>query len=126
MPMHDWMKVEAGIYHHFHNTWLLTIARALNQGVLPPTYYAMTEQVTLSAEADILTLQGPPQNGVRPKRGHGFEALSATRPAVALLEKEEIAPRKHPRERLSIRHVSNHRVVAVIELMSPGNKSSRL
>lgn len=126
MPVHDWMKVEAGIFHDFHNLWLFAIRHALNSGVLPPTYYALTEQVTLSAEADILTLQGPPQNGARPKRGRGIEALSESRPSVALLEKEEIAPRKRPRERLSIRHVSNHKVVAIIELMSPGNKSSRL
>lgn len=126
MPMHDWTKVEAGIYHHFHNMWLLAIARTLNGGLLPGTYYAMTERVTLSAEADILTRQGPPQNGPRPNRGRGRLALSAARLAVALLEKDEIAPRMRPRERVSIRHVSNHRVVAVIELMSPGNKSNRL
>lgn len=126
MPMHDWTKVEAGIYHHFHNMWLLTIARTLNSGLLPPTYYAMSEQVTLSAEADILTLQGPPQNGVRPKPGRGVHTMSVTRPSVGLLEKEEISPRKRPRERVAIRHVSNHKVVAVIELMSPGNKSSHL
>lgn len=126
MPMHDWTKVEAGIYHHFHNMWLLAIARTLNGGLLPGAYYALTEQVTLSAEADILTLQGPPLNGARLPLGRGVHALSATRPAVELLERDEIAPRKRPRERLSVRHVSNHKVIAVIELMSPGNKSSRL
>lgn len=123
MPMHDWTKVEAGIYHHFHNMWLQAIARSLNGGLLPGTYYAMTEQVTLSSEADILTLQGPPQNGVQLKPGHGLHTLSATRPAVALLEKEEKAIRKRPRERVAVRHVSNHKVVAILELMSPGNKS---
>ena len=123
MPMHDWTKVEPGIYHHFHNMWLQAISRALNGGLLPGTYYAMMEQVTLSSEADLLTLQGPPQNGTRLKLGRGVHSMSATRPAVGLLEKEEIAPRKRPRERLSVRHVSNHKVVAVIELMSPGNKA---
>jgi hypothetical protein len=126
MPMHDWAKVEDGIYHDFHNVWLMAIRHALNNGVLPPTYYAMGEQVTVSAEADILTLQGPPQNAAPPPRGRGVHAASVTRPAVAVLEKDELSPRKRPRKRIAVRHVSTHRVVAVIELMSPGNKSSRL
>ena len=123
MPMHDWKKVQAGIYHDFHNMWLLAIRKALNGGLLPPSYYAMMEQVTLSSEADLLTLQAPSQNGVRHKPGRGVETASASRPAVALLEKEEKAVRKRPRERVSVRHVSNHKVVAILELMSPGNKS---
>lgn len=125
MPMHDWTRVEPGIYHDFHNLWLLSIRRALNNGILPPTYYAMGEQVTVSAEADILTLQGPPQNGPRLTPGRGVQMLSASRPAVGVLERDELAPRKRPRERIAVRHVSTHRVVAVLELMSPGNKSGR-
>ena len=35
MPMHDWTKVEAGIFHAFHHRWISAISDALNQGSLP-------------------------------------------------------------------------------------------
>ncbi len=41
MPIHDWTRVEAGIFHHFHHGWIEEIARALNRGLLPADYYAM-------------------------------------------------------------------------------------
>ena len=40
MPIHDWTRVDAGIFHHFHVTWIPEIARALNAGLLPDGYYA--------------------------------------------------------------------------------------
>jgi hypothetical protein len=44
MPVHDWTRVDAGIFHHFHHDWITEIARALNRGILPPDYYALAEQ----------------------------------------------------------------------------------
>ena len=40
MPMHDWTRVEAGIFHAFHHEWVSEIGRALNRGLLPADYYA--------------------------------------------------------------------------------------
>src|SRR5690606_1979521 len=40
MPMHDWTRVAAGIYHDFHHEWISAIKQALN-AVLPGTYYAL-------------------------------------------------------------------------------------
>lgn len=122
--MHDWTKVEAGIYHAFHGQWLGAIARALNNGLLPPGYYALPEQKAAGVIADILTLQGPPANG-RPGPPPAPPAgLSTARPAVAVLEEGELVRRPKGR-RVTVRHVSNHKVVAVVELVSPGNKDSR-
>jgi hypothetical protein len=120
MPMHDWTRVGAGIYHDFHTVWLTAIRHALNNGVLPPTHYAMVEQVTVGFEADILALQGP-----SPRPAGGVHTLTATQPAVGVLERAEKAVRKRPGRRVTVRHVSNHTVVAVIELVSPGNKEGR-
>ena len=39
MPIHDWTKVEAGIFHDFHSDWIQVLKRALNSGLLPPQYY---------------------------------------------------------------------------------------
>jgi hypothetical protein len=35
MPIHDWTRVEAGIFHHFHHGWIEDLSRALNRGLLP-------------------------------------------------------------------------------------------
>jgi hypothetical protein len=38
MPVHDWRRVDAGIFHHFHLGWIAELSRALNRGLLPPDY----------------------------------------------------------------------------------------
>jgi hypothetical protein len=35
MPMHDWTRVDAGIFHAFHHDWITELGRALNGGLLP-------------------------------------------------------------------------------------------
>jgi hypothetical protein len=127
MPMHVWTKVEPGFYHDFHNLWLVAIRHALNNGVLPAGYYAMTEQKSAGIEADILTLSvpPPPTNGVAAPSGAAL-GLPGGAPAVGVLERGERARhRKWSGRRLAVRHVSNHKVVAVVELVSPGNKDHR-
>jgi hypothetical protein len=36
MPIHDWTRVDAGIFIDFHHAWIKVIKRALNRGRLPP------------------------------------------------------------------------------------------
>jgi len=57
MPIHDWTRVDAGIFHDFHHEWISTIKRALNAGVLPPDYYALAEQIAGGLGPDVLTLE---------------------------------------------------------------------
>ena len=44
MPIHDWTRVDAGLFHAFHHNWITTLSRALNSGVLPPDYFSLPEQ----------------------------------------------------------------------------------
>src|SRR6202521_1167581 len=60
MPVHDWTRVEAGIFHDFHVAWIPEIRKALNGGLLPEGYYALAEQHTGRAIADVLTLHASP------------------------------------------------------------------
>src|SRR6266849_9617555 len=64
MPIHDWTRVEAGVFHHFHHGWITEIARALNSGILPDDYYALAEQQAAGFGPDVLTLQGPQPEAV--------------------------------------------------------------
>jgi hypothetical protein len=43
MPIHDWTRVDAAQFHSFYLCWTAAIKSALNNGVLPSSYYALTE-----------------------------------------------------------------------------------
>jgi hypothetical protein len=45
MPIHDWTRVNASIFHDFRHEWIRTIKRALNSGLLPSDYYALAEWI---------------------------------------------------------------------------------
>ena len=131
MPMHDWTRVPAGIYHDFHGGWLYTIRAALNSGLLPGGYYALAEQTMHTLGPDVLALRHPGENGAgangRPHRGApaaGGVAVAEARPKAQIETREKRVPLPQGQRRLSIRHVSDHQVIAMIELVSPGNKSS--
>ena len=71
MPIHDWTRVDAGIFHDFHNAWLTEIRNVLNNGALPEGYYALTEQHAGRIIPDVLALrhctaQREPTGGVSP------------------------------------------------------------
>ena len=57
MPIHDWTRVDAGTFHHFHHRWTAALCDALNTGGLPPDYFALAEQVVSGPIPDVLTLR---------------------------------------------------------------------
>jgi Protein of unknown function (DUF4058) len=119
MPIHDWTRLEAGDFHHFHQGWITNIANALNGGALPPGFMAMAEQVTGRPIPDVVTLQTRPQRD--PPGGVVVKEKPATAQVVSRYEKTVYARRA---DRVVIRH-GRGRVVAIIEIVSPGNKSSQ-
>ncbi len=124
MPMHDWTKVEAGIYHAFHHDWLTEISRALNQGLLPHDYYSLPEQITGRYGPDVLTLQVGEGDGETSDDGTtGGGTALATRPTTRFVQETEQAFYARRKKSVVVRHVTGDRVVAVIEIVSPGNKS---
>ena len=44
MPIHNWTRVRANRFHHFHQDWTIELRRSLNAGLLPPGYFALTDQ----------------------------------------------------------------------------------
>src|SRR6516164_9388516 len=120
MPIHDWTRVEAGDFHHFHECWVVTIGNALNGGLLPPGYMAMAEQVTGRPIPDVVTLQArEPKEG--PEGGIAVAMAPPTARHIARIERVNYAKRA---DRVVIRH-GRGKVVAIIEILSPGNKDSR-
>jgi len=118
MPIHDWTRVTAGDFHHFHETWIPLIAAALNRGLLPPEYMAMADQVTGRPIPDVVTLQTR-----RPKHGPGGVAVATAPPSARVIAKFERINYAKRANRILIRHARG-KVVAIIEILSPGNKES--
>jgi Protein of unknown function (DUF4058) len=120
MPIHDWTRAEAGDFHHFHQTWISLLAAALNDGGLPPEFMALAEQVTGRPIPDVVTLQVRSQN-----EGMGSVAIApAPPPSARVIQKVERINYAKRADRVVIRH-GRGRVVAIIEIVSPGNKDSR-
>lgn len=122
MPVHDWSRVKAGVFHHFHNGWVTHLAEALNDGVLPKGYYALAEQHAGQIIADILTLQTDEARApLAPDRGATAVAEAPPRVSRTMVASENAAYRAL-RKTVAIRHVSDHRLVSLIEFLSPANK----
>ena len=127
MPIHDWTRVPAGTWHAFHLSWIAEFQRALNGGLLPPSYYAQAEQIAGPLGGDVLTLQTPelpPEPGFEEPSSGGL-AVATVPPRARLVDEVEMSEYVLKRRTLVIRHVSGDRIVALLELVSPGNKSAQ-
>jgi hypothetical protein len=125
MPVHDWTRVDAGIFHHFHLEWIGDLSRVLNRGLLPPDYYALAEQVAGGLGPDVLTLQHPGGVCVQAAEPACGVALASAPPRVRFRSRAEPDAYASRARSILIRHTSNHKVIAIVEMVSPGNKSSR-
>jgi hypothetical protein len=116
MAVREWTRVEAGIFHSFHTVWIGHINTALNEGLLPEGYYALAEQHVGQPIIDVLTL--PP---LPPTPDTGGVAVAEFPPRTCRKHTVELAAHRRRRS-LAIRHVSGHRLVALLEIVSPANK----
>jgi hypothetical protein len=121
MPIHDWTRVDAGVFHDFHNVWIALLRIAFNSGLLPEGFYAMSEQHAGKYIADVLTLQRPAEPAPESRVISGGVAVAESPPQVR--HQMELSPSAlRLRKTLAIRHVSDHRMVALVEIVSPANK----
>src|ERR1700722_20230657 len=113
MPIHDWLRVDAGIFHAFHHDWITDISRILNRGILPPDYYALPEQFAGGLGPDVLTLRRPGSNGTSPTVAppDGGVALAVAPPRVRIRMQSEANRYAAKANAITVRHVSNHQVV---------------
>lgn len=128
MPIHNWRRVHAGTYHDFHTSWISELKKQLNKELLPEGFYALSEQTAGDTGPDVLTLHVDSDSAQQDSSDvpAGGTAVAVAPPKVSYrmsLCEDDIYTRR--RRTLTIRHVSGDRVVAYIEILSPGNKSSR-
>ena len=126
MPMHDWTRVDEGLYHAFHDAWISELSRALNGSVLPDDYYALPEQQSAAFTPEALNATS--------RSTEGANSASRTRPIAATLTRTRPQTRSksetptefylRKQKSVAIRHVKGDRLLALIEIVSPGNKES--
>src|SRR5262249_4724511 len=96
-------------------------------GILPSNYYALAEQVAGPAVPDVLTLQatnGPGDCGRSAEPIAGATAVATAPPRVRLSDRVEVEPFTRRQRSVVIHHASDDRIIALIEILSAGNKSS--
>lgn len=119
MPIHDWTRVSSGGYHTFHQDWTIEIFRTLNRGLLPEGYSAYTDMRVEGYEPDIVAIHSSGPSG-----GGGLAVADApprVRQTARLESESAIYARKA--NRVVIKEEFGT-VVAIIEVVSPGNKDS--
>jgi hypothetical protein len=84
VPINDWTRVDAGLFHDFHQSWTVALRNALNAGILPSGYFALVEQNIRGPIPDVLTLNlssGPEA----PANGTSALAVATTPPRARLV-----------------------------------------
>ena len=128
MPIHDWSRVEAGIFHDFHHAWIEEIKRDLNANCLPNNYYAMAEQHAAGFGPDVLALQedrNTSNEDVGLTTSGGERTLVVDAPEVCLTAETDMEFYRRKQNTVVVRHVSGDRIVAIVEVVSKGTKSRR-
>jgi hypothetical protein len=112
MSLHHWPNPRVP-WSSFHNHWIVRLVEHLNGGVLPVGFHARPTELVIGIEPDLLLLQDAdsPENGPGAAQALGEATLTAVVPAPADLPLAGIYSA-----------YDSSRLVAAIELVSPGNK----
>jgi hypothetical protein len=130
MPIHDWSRVDAGLFHDFHQTWVPEIKRELNRGLLPEGYYALVEQHGGAFELGLLTLMSQTPEPSVPVSDSGVTDapdgnVVVAEPKVRVRAETDLDFYRRKQTVVAVRHTSGDDLVALVEVVSRGNKSGR-
>ena len=122
MPIHDWTKVPAGLFHDFHQSWSIRLKDALNAGRLPKGVAALVEQRSGPFEADVLAVER--RTRPIPSALNGGVAVRQ-QPVARIVRRTDRSAYSDRANRVVVKHHLG-RIIAVIEIVSPGNKDGRV
>ena len=100
----------------------------MNRGLLPVGYYALAEQLAGNMGPDVLALHalpGPTNGAAERDSPAGGISLAERKPQVRFHARTETETYAGKAKAVVVRHASDHSVIAMVEIVSPGNKSSQ-
>src|SRR5262245_12569701 len=102
MPIHDWSRVDANVFHHFHQRWPIAIADALHAGLLPSGYSALVERHAAGLVREVLAVERRSRRNRPSEPSGGAVMTSPPKTRYATQSKEEaLAARAN---RIVVRH----------------------
>src|SRR5262245_43150413 len=119
MPIHDWTRVEAGIFHSFHQQWIAALCASLNTGGLPDGFFALAEQIIGGPAPDVVALQSAQRKPTPTGMKRAIPLM--TKPQARIIQQSEMDRYASKADRIVVKHARGQ-VVALIELVSSGNK----
>jgi hypothetical protein len=123
MPTHDWTRVDAGLFHHFHQEWTVSLCDALNASTLPPDYFALVEQNVPGPIPDVLALRLADRSSPPPD-GTVALAVADAPPSARMAGRTSRHTYAARANRVTVRDRHGD-VVCIVEIVSPGNKASK-
>lgn len=119
MPLHDWSRVPSGLFQHFHQDWSVELTRSLNRGLLPKGLSALVEQRAGPKEPDVIAIE---ESATRPAIDAEGGLATLERPVTRIIRRTTKQIYATRANRIVVRHHLG-RIVAIIEVVSPGNDS---
>jgi hypothetical protein len=105
MPIHDWSRVDARVFHAFRHRWIGALCDALNAEVLPEDYFALIET---AAGVPVVNILAEPSSSARGEAaGPGGEVRGHSRAS----------------DRITLRH-EDGRIIAIVEILSSRDKAT--
>ena len=124
MPIHDWTRVTAGTWHAFHLSWI----RNRSPQRRPAAVELLRPSRAIADPWGRMCSHSRPRNSLPTSNTRTVRAAAwPWRPPLPECDSSmrwRWTIRTNPRT-LVIRHVSGDRIIALLELVSPGNKASR-
>ena len=109
MPIHDWSRVDAGLFQSFRRSWISTLSSALNGGLLPDTCYALLAPAAVKNE-EILAAPG---------------TVPFRMPWLDVPADDDLEYYRLRKSHVVIRRSDDHTAVAVLDIVSAGDRASR-
>jgi hypothetical protein len=123
--MHDWARVPAGIFHALHHGWMSVLSDVLNTSLLPKDYYALLEGQAAGFSPDACSVRDAGvAEGQQAERGAASATVLHAPPRTRFVAETTAEFYRRKKSWIAVRHVSGDRIVAMLEVVSPGNKSN--
>src|SRR5712691_5275454 len=103
MPVHDWTRVDAGLFHAFHQRWISALCDSLNMGGLPPDYFALPEQNIRGPIPDVLALKLSSTAETSSNGSIGLTVATAP-PRTRSIQRQETDIYADKANRITVRH----------------------